>query len=165
MSKTPGPDSNQIRMSFDWFEYARLRGSYQLWTEDWMPDSASFRWSYYASRLRSSIALANHDGMEFSGYIVPRSSGGRDGGLLQRIVTLIGSGAKGVRYFDFGPEYTFPISERILFGFVRSCVLLITESVGIRLLHVSRDKPRSTESSTSDRCFPVRAGRTGTTAG
>ena len=84
----------------DWFEYARLRGSYQLWTEDWMPDSASFRWSYYASRLRSSIALANHDGMEFSGYIVPRSSGGRDGGLLQRIVTLIGSGAKGVRYFD-----------------------------------------------------------------
>ena len=99
MSKTPGPDSNQIRMSFDWFEYARLRGSYQLWTEDWMPDTASFRWSYYASRLRSSIALAKHDGMEFSGYIVPRSSGGRDGGLLQRIVTLIGSGAKGVRYF------------------------------------------------------------------
>eukprot|EP01050_Picozoa_sp_SAG11_P020711 SAG11_NODE_3542_length_2380_cov_1.640509_2_plen_148_part_00 len=69
-----------------------------------MPDSASFRWSYYSSRLRSSIALAKHDGMEFSGYIVPRSSGGRDGGLLQRIMTLVGSGAKGVRYFDFGPE-------------------------------------------------------------
>ena len=70
-----------------------------------MLDRASFRWSYYASRLRSSITLAGHDSMEFSGYIVPRSAGGRDGGLLQRIMTLIGSGAKGVRYFDFGPEY------------------------------------------------------------
>jgi hypothetical protein len=103
-------DDNAVRMSFDWFEYARARGSLLLWTEDWMPDSASFRWSYYAARLRSAVALGAHDGMEFSGYIVPRSSGGREGGLFQRILAMIGSGAKGLRYFIFGPEYTFPVN-------------------------------------------------------
>ena len=65
-------------------------------TEDWMPDSASHRWSYYAARMRSAIALSNRTGpaQEFSGYIVVGSSGAQNGGLLQRPLTLVGSGAK-----------------------------------------------------------------------
>ena len=31
-----------------------------------MPDSASHRWSYYAARMRSAIALSKHEHMEFS---------------------------------------------------------------------------------------------------
>ena len=31
--------------------------------EDWMPDSASHRWSYYAARMRSAIALSKHEHM------------------------------------------------------------------------------------------------------
>lgn len=51
-------------------------------TEDWMPDSASHRWSYYAARMRSAIALSNRTGpeQEFSGYIVVGSSGAQEGG-------------------------------------------------------------------------------------
>ena len=76
-----------------------------LWTEDWMPDSASHRWSYYSARMRSAIALSNYsDEMIFSGYIVTRSSGQQQGGLLQRPLTMVGSGAKAVRYYNFGPE-------------------------------------------------------------
>lgn len=46
--------------------------------------------------MRSAIALSNHsDEMSFSGYIVTRSSGEQEGGLLQRPITMVGSGAKG----------------------------------------------------------------------
>ena len=76
-----------------------MKGGSMLWTEDWMPDSASHRWSYYSARMRSAIALSNYsEGMSFSGYIVTRSSGGQEGGLLQRPLTMVGSGAKAVRY-------------------------------------------------------------------
>ena len=64
-----------------------------------MPDSASHRWSYYAARMRSAIALSKHEHMEFSGYIVTRSSGSQAGGLLQRPITLAGSGAKAIKYY------------------------------------------------------------------
>ena len=93
------------RVFFTGFEWARMKGGSALWTEDWMPDSASHRWSYYSARMRSAIALSNHsDEMIFSGYIVTRSSGQQEGGLLQRPLTMVGSGAKAVRYYNFGPE-------------------------------------------------------------
>ena len=81
-----------------------------LWTEDWMHDSASHRWSYYAARMRSAIALSNRTGpeQEFAGYIVVGSSGQQEGGLLQRPLTMVGSGAKLVRYYNTGPEYLHP---------------------------------------------------------
>ena len=88
-----------------------------LFTEDWMPDTSTHRWSYYAAKMRSAIALSEHrDDMEFSGYIVVGSSsaapgappGHLPGGLLQRPLTLVGSGAKLVRYYNFGPSYGFP---------------------------------------------------------
>eukprot|EP00039_Didymoeca_costata_P030606 m.30479 g.30479 ORF g.30479 m.30479 type:complete len:944 (+) comp8204_c0_seq3:119-2950(+) len=94
-------------MSYDWFEWARVKGGTILWTEDWMGDAATHRWSYYASRLRSAAALAEFN-QEFSGYIVGRSSGLQEGGLLQRPLTLVGSGAKVLRYYNLGPEYMFP---------------------------------------------------------
>jgi hypothetical protein len=49
--------------------------------------------------MRSAVALGGHRGMEFSGYIVPRSSGQRAGGMLQRIVSLVGGGARGLKCF------------------------------------------------------------------
>ena len=84
-----------------------------LWTEDWMPDSSSHRWSYYAARMRSAIALSNRTGpeQEFAGYIVVGSSGAQAGGLLQRPLAMVGSGAKLVRYYNTGPEYMFPANS------------------------------------------------------
>lgn len=94
-------------MSYDWFEWTRQKGGSMLWTEDWMPDSASHRWSYYSARMRSAIQLSNRTGpeQEFAGYIVVGSSGAQAGGLLQRPLTMVGSGAKLVRYYNTGPEY------------------------------------------------------------
>ena len=63
--------------------------------------------------MRSAIALSNRTGpaQEFSGYIVVGSSGTQEGGLLQRPLTLVGSGAKLVRYYNTGPEYMFPANS------------------------------------------------------
>eukprot|EP00041_Stephanoeca_diplocostata_P025183 m.654009 g.654009 ORF g.654009 m.654009 type:complete len:649 (-) comp22691_c2_seq59:321-2267(-) len=110
LRSTP-PNATELGwMSFDWFEWARMRGANLLWTEDWFSDEDAHRWSYYASKLRSAISLAAGDdgSMEFGGYIVPRTSGSSPGGMLKRILTLVGSGSKSLKYFTFGPEYTFP---------------------------------------------------------
>ena len=76
-----------------------------VWTEDWCSDAEAHRWSFFASRMRSAIALRAADGglprLEFGGYIVPRSGGDQDGGLMRRVLSLVGGGAKGFRYFTF----------------------------------------------------------------
>ena len=112
-SKGPFPAGTTAAMSYDWFEWARMKGGSMLWTEDWMPDSASHRWSYYSARMRSAIALSNRTGpeQEFAGYIVVGSSGAQAGGLLQRPLTMVGSGAKLIRYYNTGPEYMFPANS------------------------------------------------------
>ena len=52
--------------------------------------------------------------MQFGGDIVPRSGGNFDAGqigtvgLLKKAVALVGSGASGIDWFEFGPEDTFP---------------------------------------------------------
>ena len=89
----------------DWLEFGRLRGSTALWTEDWFSDAQAYQWSFYASKLRSA---AEKSGVVFGGYVVPRAAGDREDGILQKILTLIGSGAKVVNSYVFGPEYTFP---------------------------------------------------------
>ena len=109
----PYPAGTEAQMSYDWFEWARMKGGSMLWTEDWMDDSATSRWSYYSARLRSAIALSNRTGAgEFSGYIVAGSAGSAGGmipgSLMQRPITLVGSGSKLVRYYNMGPEYMFP---------------------------------------------------------
>jgi hypothetical protein len=87
------------------FEWARRTGSSLVWTEDWCSDAEAHRWSFFASRMRSAIALRAADAglpqLEFGGYIVPRSGGDQDGGLMRRVLSLVGGGAKGFRYFTF----------------------------------------------------------------
>jgi len=89
----------------DWLEFGRLRGSTALWTEDWFSDAQAYQWSFYASKLRSA---AEKSGVVFGGYVVPRAAGDREDGILQKIMTLVGSGAKIVNSYVFGPEYAFP---------------------------------------------------------
>ena len=109
----PGPAANNPDKTnpdaamggHDWLEFGRLRGSSALWTEDWFSDAQAYQWSFYASKLRSA---AEKSGVVFGGYVVPRASGDREDGILQKILTLVGSGAKVVNSYVFGPEYSFP---------------------------------------------------------
>jgi Beta-galactosidase trimerisation domain len=109
----PGPAANNPDKTkpdtamggHDWFEFGRLRGSTALWTEDWFSDAQAYQWSFYAARLRSA---AQKSGVVFGGYVVPRAGGDREDGILQKILTLIGSGAKVINTYIFGPEYSFP---------------------------------------------------------
>jgi hypothetical protein len=85
----------------------------------------AFTWSYLASVMRMSSEGPGRDTHRprragettFGGDIVPRAATGwggcgaarrMQGGLFLKIVALIGSGAKAVKYFSFGPEYLFP---------------------------------------------------------
>lgn len=122
----PGPVANNADQDSpdaamggqDWFEFGRVRGSTMLWTEDWFGDAQAYQWSFYASKLRSAAALAppsppceggEREGeLPFGGYVIPRVAGGRENGLLQKTLCLVGHGARAVKYFWFGPEYNFP---------------------------------------------------------
>ncbi len=109
----PGPvanngaktDPDAAMGGHDWLEFGRMRGSTMLWTEDWFGDQQAYQWSYYAARMRAGARLG---GIRFGGYVIPRTAGSRENGILQKILTLIGSGGKGLKYFVFGPEYVFP---------------------------------------------------------
>ena len=109
----PGPVANNTDKTksdaamggHDWLEFGRLRGSTALWTEDWFSDAQAYQWSFYASKLRSAAAKS---GVVFGGYVVPRAAGDREDGILQKILILVGSGAKVVDSYVFGPEYSFP---------------------------------------------------------
>jgi hypothetical protein len=109
----PSTDPNFAMMALDCFEFARLQPSENmLWTEDWFADNLANRWSFFSARLRTATVLANHGhqttgSSEFSGYIVPRAGGQEAGGILKRAIAIIGSGAKALRYFMFGPEYSY----------------------------------------------------------
>jgi len=89
----------------DWFEFGRLRGCTMLWTEDWFPDSMAYQWSFYCAKLRCA---AERGGVQFGGYVIPRTAGDREDGILQKILCVVGSGGKAIKYFVFGPEYNFP---------------------------------------------------------
>ncbi len=109
----PGPvahnsakqDPNAAMGGHDWLEFGRMRGCTMLWTEDWFGDGLAYQWSYYCARLRSAAELG---GVEFGGYVIPRTAGDRTNGIVQKIVTIAGSGGKCLKYFVFGPEYNFP---------------------------------------------------------
>ncbi len=109
----PGPVANNADKTSpdaamggqDWFEFARMKGGQCLWTEDWFRDSQAWQWSFYCAKLRSAAVLS---GIEFGGYVIPRTAGDRTDGILQKIITIAGSGGKGIKYFVFGPEYNFP---------------------------------------------------------
>jgi hypothetical protein len=109
----PGPVANNADKEspdaamggHDWFEFARLRGGTMLWTEDWFGDDQAYQWSFYCSKLRCA---AEKGGISFGGYIIPRTAGDRPDGILQKILCVVGSGGKAIKYFVFGPEYNFP---------------------------------------------------------
>ena len=109
----PGPvanngakDSPDAAMGgHDWLEFGRMRGGTMLWTEDWFGDEQAWQWSFYCAKLRSAAALGD---VEFGGYVIPRTAGSRDDGIVQKIITIAGSGGKAIKYFVFGPEYNFP---------------------------------------------------------
>jgi hypothetical protein len=104
--KNPEPGSEDAGMrSQDWFEFARLRGGTVLWTEDWFPDQLNYMWSYYCSKLRSA---AEAGGVDFGGHVIGRTTGQRNGGLIQRVLSIVGGGGKAIDYYWFGPAYTFP---------------------------------------------------------
>jgi hypothetical protein len=106
VANNPDKQSPDVAMGGqDWFEFARMRGGSVLWTEDWFPDSQAYQWSFYSAKLRSAATKGN---VMFGGYVVPRASGDRQDGLLQKVLALIGSGAKAMQSYVFGPEYTFP---------------------------------------------------------
>ena len=81
------------------------------WTESWFGDSKASEWTYLASRLRCAAKLGGDD-MQFGGYITPRGPTGGVAhgtvGLLKQAISMVGSGAKGLDWFEFGPEDFFP---------------------------------------------------------
>jgi len=104
----PHKDSPDCAMGgHDWFEFGRLRGCTMLWTEDWFGDDRAWQWSYYCSKLNVAVRKG---GVQFGGYVIPRTCGSREDGILQRILSLVGHGGKTIKYFVFGPEYNFPLN-------------------------------------------------------
>jgi len=89
----------------DWFVSGRMHATDFLWTEDWFGNNRAYQWSYYAAKLRS---IAYRNDLDFGGYVIGRAAGKPMDGMVQKILTLVGSGAKGVFYYNFGPNYTFP---------------------------------------------------------
>jgi hypothetical protein len=110
----------------DWLEFGHMRGCTLLWTEDWFADAQAYQWSYYGARLRSAASRAK---LSFGGYVVPRVAGDRTDGIAQKVLALVGQGAKVVTYYVFGPEYNFPgncysENERVLGQIVEANRLL-----------------------------------------
>ena len=109
----PGPVANNADKTspdaamggHDWLEFGRLRGGTMLWTEDWFGDGTAYQWSFYAAKLRSAAAKS---GVEFGGYVIPRTAGDRKDGIVQKVLSIVGNGGKAIKYFVFGPEYNFP---------------------------------------------------------
>lgn len=109
----PGPVANNADKQnpdaamggHDWLEFGKMRGGTMLWTEDWFSDNVAFQWSFYCAKLRCAAAKG---GVQFGGYVIPRTAGDREDGILQKILCVVGSGGKAVKYFVFGPEYNFP---------------------------------------------------------
>lgn len=109
----PGPvgnnkdkqNPNAAMGQHDWMEFGRLRGSTCVATEDWFGDASAPQWSFYATRLRSASEFSN---VGFGALVIPRVSGQRPEGMAQKLLALVGQGAKTIKFFTFGPEYNFP---------------------------------------------------------
>jgi len=75
----------------------------------WFGDDHASQWSYLAALMSTGTRLG---GGQFGGYIIPRGPTGGSGrgtpGLLLKALALAGHGGKGLSWFEFGPEATFP---------------------------------------------------------
>lgn len=109
----PGPVGNNDQSSnlnaamgqHDWLEFGRERGATAISTEDWFGDDMAPQWSFYASRLRAAAELGQ---VGMGALIIPRVSGQRPAGMAQKLLALVGNGAKTIQFFTYGPEYAFP---------------------------------------------------------
>lgn len=102
----PNPRSPDAAMEApNWFQFGRMHGGDLMWTEDWFGNNRAYQWSYYATKLRS---IAYRNGLEFGGYVVGRADGKPQDGMEQKVLALVGNGAKAIFYYVFGPEYNFP---------------------------------------------------------
>ena len=66
------------------------------------------QWGYYGARLRSAARLAPSKDVIHGGYIVPRAGGQLTEGMLMKMMAIVGSGGKALKFYVFGPEYNFP---------------------------------------------------------
>jgi len=89
---------------FNWIDFGRQDAA-MLFTEDWFGDEMAPQWSFYCAKLRCAARLGNVD---FGGYVIPRTAGSRENGILQKILSITAHGGKAIKYFVFGPEYVFP---------------------------------------------------------
>ncbi|HEU4534607.1 MAG TPA: beta-galactosidase trimerization domain-containing protein, partial [Polyangiaceae bacterium] len=107
VGKNPGAKHPDAAMAgHDWFDFARQRGGTMLWTEGWFGDDFAYYWPFYAGKLASAAARG---GLATGGYLIPRALGKRAGeGFEQQALALVGSGAKAIGLFVYGPEYNFP---------------------------------------------------------
>jgi hypothetical protein len=111
----PGPvgnngaktDPNAAMGQHDWLEFGRERGTTAIATEDWFGDDQAYQWSFYASKQRSAAEMS---GVGIGALVIPRVSGQRPGGMSQKLLSLVGNGAKTIQFFVYGPEYSFPIN-------------------------------------------------------
>jgi hypothetical protein len=60
--------------------------------------------------MRSAARLSPFGDMGYGGYVVAAMTGERPDGILQKVLSLIGGGAKALVYFTFGPDYNFPVT-------------------------------------------------------
>ena len=74
-------------------------------TEDW--NAPAHWWSFQGSKLSAAAALS---GIEWGSYIIPRAAALQNHDVVQRVATIVGSGGKGIIYYNFGPEYMFPVN-------------------------------------------------------
>jgi hypothetical protein len=74
-------------------------------------ESYASEWSYLAARMRCAARLGGPE-VQFGSYIVPRGPTGTVShgsvALLKKALALVGAGAKGFDWFEFGPEPLFP---------------------------------------------------------
>jgi len=128
----PGPfgnnpdktDPDAAMGGHDWFEFCRVGGTNVPWTEDWFGDERAFQWSYYSQKLLSASTTG-----QFGGYVIPRTAGAMPDGIMYKMMSLIGHGAKHLKFFVFGPEYNFPgncysQNTRVFDGIARTCRLI-----------------------------------------
>lgn len=107
----PGPvghnkavaDADAAMASHDWFDFGRGRGGSILWTEDWWAPSSW--WSFQGAKMRAAGGIS---GLPWGGYVIPRARALTEGDMVQRVATIVGSGGKGIIYYNFGPDYAFP---------------------------------------------------------
>lgn len=105
-ANNPSPHNPDAAMGApDWFEFGQMHGADLMWTEDWFANNRAYQWSYYAAKFAS---IGYQNGLGFGGYVIGRVDGDPPDGLTQRILALVGNGAKAVFYYNFGPAYNWP---------------------------------------------------------